>query len=73
MLIRRITLRLPAHLRHTAGQDARLLAETLATHLHATGATAPQVSVTMPAQGQPAPVLAARLASALPKGGRHGG
>lgn len=73
MLIRRITLRLPAHLRHTAGPEARLLAEALATHLHATGATAPQVAVSLPAQGQSGPVLAARLAAALPKGGRHGG
>ena len=73
MLIRRITLTLPAHLRATAGQDARLIAEALGRELHARGIDAPHLSLALPGAGQAAPVLAARMAAMLPKGGRNGG
>ncbi len=73
MLIRRITLSLPAHLRATAADDARLIAEALGREIHARGLADPRISLALPGAGQSAPVLAARMVSALPKGGRHGG
>lgn len=66
MIIRRITLRLPAHMKATAAHDARALAEAIA--LSAKG----NQSVTLPSLGQTAAPIAARLTQAL-KGGRHGG
>jgi predicted RNA-binding protein with PUA domain len=73
MLIRRITLTLPAHLRATATPDARLIAEALGHEMAARGITDARLALALPGAGQSAPVLAARMVSALPKGGRDGG
>lgn len=73
MIIRRITLRLPAHLRHTAEHDARAIAESLALSLAERGVAQGKISLELPAQGRSGPVLAAAVAARVPRGGSHGG
>lgn len=76
MIIRRITLKLPATMRHSAEHDARAIAEAVARALSASGAPA-RISLAMPQQGRSGPVLGAALAGQMPTaqvqtGGRHG-
>lgn len=70
MKIRRLTLTLPARMKHTAQHDARAIAEAVGAALHDNGGqTGP---VTLHGQGQTGTVLAQRAAAALPPGGKHG-
>lgn len=73
MIIRRITLRLPAHLRQTAEHDARAIAESLALSLAERGGAQGKMRLELPSQGRSGPVLAAALAGRVTKGGGHGG
>jgi hypothetical protein len=74
MIIRRLSLTLPATMRASAATDARVLGEALALELAGRGAPATHLTLNLAHGGQSAPVLAARLAATLPaKGGRHGG
>ena len=70
MRIRRMILTLPAHLKATAPHDARRIAEALAYEAHANGSCPP--SITIAGHGQTGAVLAQRVASSVPKKGRHG-
>lgn len=71
MLIRRLTLTLPARLRATAHHDARAIAEALALEL-SRGAPQGSLALALPGNGLTGPILAAALAAQAPKGGRHG-
>ena len=76
MIIRRITLTLPATMRHSAEHDARAIAEALAHALSARGGPA-KISLELPYQGRSGPVLGVALAgqmatAQMPTGGRHG-
>lgn len=71
MIIRRISLKLPASMRGTAEHDARAIAEALATGLTQRGA-ASKISLAMPAQGRSGPVLGAALAGQIRHGDSHG-
>jgi predicted esterase len=71
MKIRHLTLTLPARMKNTAHHDARTIAEAVGRALHDNGGqTGP---ITLQGYGQGASILATRAASALPKGGQHGG
>lgn len=71
MKIRRLTLTLPARMKHTAQYDARAIAEAVGRALHDNpGQAGP---ITLQGHGQTGTVLATRAASALPTGGKHGG
>lgn len=70
MRIRRLTLTLPAHLKDTAPHDARRIAEALAHEAYAQGAC--PASIAIAGRGESGAVLAQRVASRVPKGGRHG-
>ena len=74
MHIRRLTITLPARMKHTAHHDARAIAEAVAQALHANGGEVRDITV--PGRGQSGLTLATRVGAALPKprGGQgHGG
>lgn len=74
MLIRRLSITLPARMRAGAEHDARALAEAIAGELAARGQTPHErLSVSLPDTGLTGAALARTLAATLPKGGRHGG
>lgn len=70
MRVRRLTLVLPARMKHTAHHDARAIAEALGRALHDNGGQSGPVR--LPGHGHNATVLATRVAAALPRGGRNG-
>ena len=70
MKVKRLTLRLPAHMKAVAQSEARQIAEALGREL-AKG-TRPEGSVTVQSHGHRGVVLGAQVASGV-KGGRHGG
>lgn len=71
MRIRRLRLSLPARMKATAHHDARAIGEAVAQALHDNGGQA--TTVTLSGHGQNSTVIATRVASALPPGGKHGG
>lgn len=73
MKIRRITLRLPAHLRHTAEHDARAVAEAMARELAGRENPPATLQIDLRGQHQTGAALAAQAAMGARKGGGHGG
>ncbi len=74
MHIRRLTITLPARMKHGAHHEARAIGEAIAQALHANGGEARDIA--LPGHGQSGLTLAARVGAALPKprGGQgHGG
>lgn len=73
MIIRRLTLTLPARLRPAAAQDARTIAEAVARALPEAASARPDtLRVVVEGRGQSAAALAAAAAAGLAGGGRHG-
>lgn len=70
MKIKRLTVRLPAHMKGIAAQEARQIAEAVGREV-AAGKT-PQTATHVPSHGHRGAVLGAQVRAAL-KGGRHGG
>lgn len=65
MRLRRLTLTLPARMRHSAPQDARRIAEAVAQSLHAQTGTPPsQIRLELQGQHKPATHLSHDVARA---------
>jgi hypothetical protein len=76
MIIRRIRVVLPARLRHSAAEEARVIAEALAVQMAGRGISQNQ-SLHLPSAEQTGAGIAHRVGLALPAtatgtGGRHG-
>lgn len=81
MILRRITVTLPARMRATAAHDGRAIAEAAATALYAQGGGAggapgpgpALLDVLLDGRGQSGAALAQLAAARIGRGGRHGG